>query len=228
MKMDPPYQVSTRFLHQATSQPCTLRYIGPVTTQTERTDIERDRVWLGVEWDDPTRGKHSGTHLGTSYFKSRAEGAASFLRWKPSEAIKAIDAERPTGEREMLWRGRTLLQAVKDRYLDMDLSEMEPSAGTTDDPSLVLGSSNSRIQVTVPNLNKVTSKFADLGRLTHLGLDGMWVYGLGDRERDNEMIDRLKCEDIHCTLVNCTATCSIECFIPPATQPSEASIYLGT
>lgn len=27
--------------------------------------------WLGVEWDDPARGKHSGTHEGIQYFCTR-------------------------------------------------------------------------------------------------------------------------------------------------------------
>lgn len=27
--------------------------------------------WLGVEWDDPARGKHDGTHEGHSYFECR-------------------------------------------------------------------------------------------------------------------------------------------------------------
>ena len=42
---------------------CTVRYIGKV----EGTDP--DKLWLGVEWDDPTRGKHNGAYLGHSYFK---------------------------------------------------------------------------------------------------------------------------------------------------------------
>jgi dynactin complex subunit len=28
-------------------------------------------TWLGVDWDDPTRGKHSGTHEGKKYFNTR-------------------------------------------------------------------------------------------------------------------------------------------------------------
>lgn len=28
-------------------------------------------VWLGVEWDDPDRGKHDGTHEGHTYFKTK-------------------------------------------------------------------------------------------------------------------------------------------------------------
>ncbi|TVY93885.1 Tubulin-specific chaperone E [Lachnellula willkommii] len=53
---------------------CTVRYIGPV----EGTEKE----WLGVEWDDPTRGKHDGEHKGKRYFtcSSKARTAGSFVR----------------------------------------------------------------------------------------------------------------------------------------------------
>lgn len=27
--------------------------------------------WIGVEWDNPERGKHDGTHEGHTYFKTR-------------------------------------------------------------------------------------------------------------------------------------------------------------
>lgn len=39
---------------------CTVRYVGSV----EGTSGE----WLGVEWDEPWRGKHSGEHAGKKYF----------------------------------------------------------------------------------------------------------------------------------------------------------------
>ncbi|KAI9844405.1 MAG: hypothetical protein M1837_005606 [Sclerophora amabilis] len=53
---------------------CTVRYIGPVQgTKNE---------WLGVEWDDPSRGKHEGKHEGVRYFecKSQHPTAGSFVR----------------------------------------------------------------------------------------------------------------------------------------------------
>lgn len=40
---------------------CTVRYQGEV----QGTKGE----WLGVEWDDPTRGKHAGEHQGVKYFE---------------------------------------------------------------------------------------------------------------------------------------------------------------
>ena len=40
---------------------CTVRYIGEVAgTKGE---------WLGVEWDDSTRGKHNGEAAGKRYFE---------------------------------------------------------------------------------------------------------------------------------------------------------------
>lgn len=40
---------------------CTVRYVGQVAGTTG--------AWLGVEWDDPTRGKHDGSHKGVKYFE---------------------------------------------------------------------------------------------------------------------------------------------------------------
>lgn len=42
---------------------CTVRYVGEVKGKQGQ--------WLGVEWDDSTRGKHSGTRDGVEYFKCR-------------------------------------------------------------------------------------------------------------------------------------------------------------
>lgn len=43
------------------AQACTVRFVGPVAgTKGE---------WLGVEWDDPARGKHNGSHQGVEHFK---------------------------------------------------------------------------------------------------------------------------------------------------------------
>ncbi|KAI1767586.1 Thioesterase/thiol ester dehydrase-isomerase [Hypoxylon sp. FL1150] len=59
---------------------CTVRYVGEVSGTSGS--------WLGVEWDDPTRGKHDGSHKGTRYFtcKSKSATAASFVRpTRPAE-----------------------------------------------------------------------------------------------------------------------------------------------
>lgn len=50
---------------------CTVRYHGAV----QGTKGE----WLGVEWDDPTRGKHAGEHQGVKYFECESNSYAELL-----------------------------------------------------------------------------------------------------------------------------------------------------
>ncbi|KAK7615425.1 hypothetical protein BKA81DRAFT_409110 [Phyllosticta paracitricarpa] len=53
---------------------CTVRFVGAIE------GVQGD--WLGVEWDDPTRGKHDGSHNGVRYFKCARNHptAGSFVR----------------------------------------------------------------------------------------------------------------------------------------------------
>uniref|UniRef100_A0A803XQP5 Tubulin-specific chaperone E n=1 Tax=Meleagris gallopavo TaxID=9103 RepID=A0A803XQP5_MELGA len=68
----------------------TVRYVGSVPPHAG--------IWLGVEWDDPQRGKHDGTYEGTQYFKCRHPRGGSFIR--PNKANFGVD----------------FLTAVKGRY----------------------------------------------------------------------------------------------------------------
>ncbi|KAH8883993.1 RNI-like protein [Thozetella sp. PMI_491] len=64
---------------------CTVRFIGVVAGTTGS--------WLGVEWDDPSRGKHNGSHKGHRYFscKSSSATAASFVRpTRPADQPQAF------------------------------------------------------------------------------------------------------------------------------------------
>lgn len=58
----------------------TVRYIGPVCTAKKA-----DSVWIGVEFDDPERGKHDGAVVNAAgevvrYFTCEHSGSGSFLR----------------------------------------------------------------------------------------------------------------------------------------------------
>ncbi|XP_050172583.1 tubulin-specific chaperone E isoform X2 [Myiozetetes cayanensis] len=68
----------------------TVRYVGGVSRTSG--------IWLGVEWDDPQRGKHDGCYEGTQYFRCRYPKGGSFIR--PNKANFGVD----------------FLTAVKDRY----------------------------------------------------------------------------------------------------------------
>ncbi|KIW67413.1 hypothetical protein PV04_06672 [Phialophora macrospora] len=86
---------------------CTVRYFGPLP------NAKGD--WLGVEWDDPSRGKHDGQHEGRRIFRclSSSPTAASFLR--PSR--------KPDRE-------RTLLEAIEFKYAPSAASDRDIVDGT--------------------------------------------------------------------------------------------------
>ncbi|CUM64762.1 uncharacterized protein PRCAT00002373001 [Priceomyces carsonii] len=52
----------------------TVKYVGPIDTWGP--DVEA----LGIEWDNPKRGKNSGTIDGKTYFATNIKGAGSFLK----------------------------------------------------------------------------------------------------------------------------------------------------
>lgn len=58
LEMSGPHHVGQRLSYEGAV--CTVRYIGEVAGTTG--------AWLGVEWDDQTRGKHDGSHKGVRYF----------------------------------------------------------------------------------------------------------------------------------------------------------------
>ncbi|KAJ1979972.1 hypothetical protein H4R33_005589 [Dimargaris cristalligena] len=83
-------RINRRFEYQGARG--TLRYEGPVAGTPD--------LWLGVEWDDPTRGKHDGSKGGVRYFTTATPTAGSFLR--PHLPLR--------------W-GQTFLEALVQKYL---------------------------------------------------------------------------------------------------------------
>ncbi|KAH9870551.1 hypothetical protein IAQ61_006027 [Plenodomus lingam] len=91
------------------SHPCTVRYTGPVHSTTG--------TWLGVEWDDPTRGKHSGSHNGHQYF--------TCLHPSPTSASFVRPSRKPDEK-------RTFVQALKAKYASESDDEDEEDDGLVD------------------------------------------------------------------------------------------------
>ena len=63
--------------------------------------------WLGVEWDEPTRGKHQGIHEGVQYFKptSSSPTSSSFIRL--NKVTLGIDIVQGANERYGRVEGET-------------------------------------------------------------------------------------------------------------------------
>ncbi|THH06709.1 hypothetical protein EW145_g3896 [Phellinidium pouzarii] len=135
----------------------TIRYIGEVQ--------DTRGIWLGIEWDDPARGKHSGQKDGRqlvspfSIFSLRVAGTGSFIRPSPSISY-----------------GQSFLHALISKYVDLPHT-------TGHKETVILGSSNGAIEVEAVGLDKVRAKLARFERLREISLDVdevAWADPLGD------------------------------------------------
>ena len=66
------YQIGQRIFEPVEKARGTIKYIGQVD--------DTKGSWIGVDWDDPKRGKHDGSHNGTKYFKTQSPTSGSFVR----------------------------------------------------------------------------------------------------------------------------------------------------
>jgi dynactin complex subunit len=129
-----------------TKHRATVRYVGPVHGH--------DGVWVGVEWDDPSRGKHDGATCGRRYFSccSSAPTAASFVR-----ANKVSP-------------GTTLVDALVLRYTNQ-LAEGQNSTADGQH-AYVSTASNRKLWVELVGQDQVTARQSKLELLTSARLVG--------------------------------------------------------
>ncbi|KAI0690587.1 hypothetical protein BC835DRAFT_173148 [Cytidiella melzeri] len=132
--------VGTRLAHAGSLG--TVRFVGPVEG-TQGT-------WIGVEWDDPKRGKHDGEKNGTRYFSCTVKNAGSFIR--PTAAVSY---------------GTSFLQALTAKYTDNPHGEAVEK--------VILGSSNGAIEVEAVRLNKIRANLARLDTLREVSLDDQQI-----------------------------------------------------
>ncbi|KAF9227719.1 RNI-like protein [Gyrodon lividus] len=116
----------------------TIKYVGHVTGT--------HGLWYGVEWDDPTRGRHDGVREGKRYFDCRVPNAGSFIRQSTS-----------------LCFGHSFLEALTSKYV-----EAEHGSATLE--KVILGSSNGVIEVEAVGLDKIRRNLGALERLREVSL----------------------------------------------------------
>nr|XP_042134159.1 tubulin-specific chaperone E isoform X2 [Peromyscus maniculatus bairdii] len=122
-------------------------------------------LWLGVEWDNPERGKHDGSHEGTMYFKCRHPTGGSFVR--PNKVNFGVD----------------FLTALKKRYVLEDGSDDDGKSY-----SLKVGSK----QVQTVGFDNITKKQSQLRALQNISLWKCAVSHAGEQGRIAEACPNIR------------------------------------
>ncbi|KAG8217681.1 hypothetical protein J3R82DRAFT_5834 [Butyriboletus roseoflavus] len=157
MSTQDPITTGTRF-HLSPGHLGTIKYIGHVTGT--------DGLWYGVEWDDPTRGRHDGVKDGKRYFNCRyafsvPSSSYQYNQISLGSISNAGSFIRPSTS---LSFGRSFLTALTMKYV-----EAEHGSDTLE--KVVLGSSDGAIEVEAVGLDKVRRNLGNLGRLREVSLD---------------------------------------------------------
>jgi len=159
MDESPPYIGQRRSYGGAL---CSVRYHGPLSgTKGE---------WLGVEWDDPTRGKHDGVHEGQRIFQclSSSPTAASFVR--PSR--------KPDPE-------RTLLDAIRFKY-GRAKQDANVKAGGGEASNVIAISGKIVEEV---GFEKIQKQLSVLAELRIVLADELTVFGVARRDATTQEIE---------------------------------------
>ncbi|UMM29780.1 hypothetical protein L5515_011974 [Caenorhabditis briggsae] len=116
----------------------TIRYIGEV-------DGYGSQRWIGLEWDDPSRGKHDGVVKGHRYFQTRHPTGGSLMKM---EAVP-----QPTD----------LLFEIRDRYVEDENVENE----------IELAQSSKKIELI--GMEQTAAKQSNIEKLVNIVLDNRSV-----------------------------------------------------
>ena len=160
--LEDDHLVGNRYLHGKSGYPLTLRWKGclPFT--------QDGQLWLGVQYDDPFRGKHDGVYKGRQLFQTTMKGSGALIK-----ASKGV-----------LKSGPTFVQALEERYGPVDPTSEGP--GDSVAGKVHLGSSG--IVVDLPGIDEVKKRIGRLERLREVGLDGYWVSTLGGDANTLELL----------------------------------------
>jgi len=139
---------------------CTIRWIGGLSG-TEGT-------WIGVEWDDVSRGKHDGVHRGERIFTclSRSGTPASFVK-----STRKSDPER------------TVLEAIRFKYGSNSTNDTESD--------IVIISGKVAEEV---GFGKIAQEQAQLSELKIVLIDQLVVTGVGPRGSSPAVISQIQQE----------------------------------
>lgn len=144
-------------------------YIGPI--------VGIDGMWLGIEWDNPSRGKHSGCYNDVTYFNTRTPDAGSFIRIKKAEA------------------GISCLEALQLKY-GLSLDSKPPTF-----IHLPQNTGQAR-HIEMVGMEKIMGKLSDFVKLTDVVLSNMRVNGPGNSDELRQLIPNVTNLDLSQNLLS--------------------------
>uniref|UniRef100_A0A7S3G8X5 CAP-Gly domain-containing protein n=2 Tax=Palpitomonas bilix TaxID=652834 RepID=A0A7S3G8X5_9EUKA len=149
----------------------TVKFIGYIKKDEDTkkiVEVEEGDLWLGLEWDDKERGKHSGEGL----FEVGVPGSGSFV--KAAKVTRAF----------------TLLQTVEEKYNDILGNAAEPT------DMFVPTAKDNRVGIELVGRDKAINRYKNLHLLKTVSLDHSKAGKVGNAEETAEKLKVLEELDV--------------------------------
>lgn len=162
----------------------TIRYVGPLKHEDEKANP--DENWIGVEWDEPSRGRHNGTVQGVQYFKCKDGRKAGSL-------LKVEKASY----------GQGIYHAILQRYFKDPLATKDGNKGNSDvdergnsievDEEIYAQTVKKfKKKIEFLGFNKIWKKINDLKNIHELSLFSAHISDVGPEDALSKIVPRLE------------------------------------
>ncbi|GFT76656.1 tubulin-specific chaperone E [Nephila pilipes] len=148
----------------------TVLYVGQISGM--------DGIWLGIEWDNPSRGKHSGSYNNVTYFTTRVLDAGSFIK------ISKADLGIPCPN------------AIRIKYGKND--DKKKLANLINLPQ----KSGPERHIEMVGMEKIMGKQSNFSQLTDVVLNGMNINGPGNENELAELVPNIRNLDLSQNLIS--------------------------
>lgn len=123
-----------------------------------------NEIWIGVDWDDESRGKHKGTVDDIQYFSCEKK-------------IKDIEDNKDSGNSGSLIKaskanfGQSFLEAINFKYcFDEYADEFSKFVNDSSAKELFIESGKKKIEIEFVGINKTSNKFANYSQIAYIDL----------------------------------------------------------
>ena len=138
----------------------TIRYSGPLLHNPGGKPVTQTHTWLGIEWDNPGRGKHNGTVEGVQYFlclnPPSRQGGMLINQDYPASLMRS----------DALNRGIPFAEALFDKYKSQDqMSKQEiENERRIEQEMYVNTTKQNRVNIELVGKEEMMLRFADVSK----------------------------------------------------------------
>lgn len=162
----------------------TVRYSGFLIHDTNGSNVNTKDTWLGIEWDNPYRGHHSGVVKSVEYFKCASNlSAGSLVRFaKVDKSVELIEAYvrkyfKPEEAHNILNHEMSLVEFLMD--LSDKYEKLGNGSGVQYDEDALIKTAKAYKRIEFLGFERIWKIITNVKKVSYLSLASMKIGSIG-------------------------------------------------